>query len=137
MSGLAIQLTPMGEVPVRVDEKGKVIEVLPVPTVELKELPKQFKTKHHDALITIGVLINQIEERKRKVPALRDEVIAFGVSKSLINELDSMGFVKNRITPLLSASTGKREGSRAIVIPTPLYHAYLRKIQKEKADVTN
>jgi hypothetical protein len=137
MSGLAIQLTPMGEVPVRVDDKGKVIEVLPVPTVELKALPPKFKDKHHNAILAIGTLINQIEDRRRKIPALRDEVIGFGVPKATLNELDSMGFIKNRITPLVDSTTGKRAGSRAIVIPTPLYHAYLRKLQKERQDATN
>ena len=129
---LAMLLTPEGEIPVMTDQAGNVIQELPVPKVELKALPKEFRPKHHAGIMSLAAFVGMIVGTKRKIPATRDELIEqWGLTKPLIQDLEKMGFVKTRITPLIQAKTGRSVGARAVVFHTPLGHAYIRKVQNE------
>ena len=129
---MAMKYTPEGEVPVVIE--GGVERDLPIPTEDLKPLPTKWRPKHHEGFVKLCWLVGQIVNKKRAVPATRDELLDMGIDKGTINDLESFGFVRNRIISLRrGTSGGKSVGARAVVYPTPQGHAYLRKLKEDAA----
>ena len=128
---LAMFLTPAGEVPVRVDKDGDVLEYLPVPTAVWAE-PKGWKPKHHQGMMALGAFIGIIATKNRKVPALRDELVdQMKVPKAVLVELQDLGLIKIQHRQLLRKGTGKGTGARVLVWPTPMGMAYITKIKTD------
>ena len=124
MVNRGIKVTPFGEVEVVYSKSGVVIKELPIQEVKFEELPKRFSVKHHGAILAIEFLVGEIVRRNREVPALREEVESMGVSKKILQTLEKMGFIKNMNISIKKVSGGE-VGNRAVVVPTPLFHAYL------------
>ncbi len=103
-------------------------EVVP-PVPEKIELHKEFKSHHQDAMQKIALFVAAIKKHapRRVVPAMRSELIDFGVSKRALNELQEMGLIQQRLISVLdSTDNNKPVGSRAVVYFTPNGKAYFR-----------
>lgn len=119
----ALELTPDGE---RMVMSNGVVTDLP--EVNIIDMPPGFKPKHRKAMMEIAAFLAEMKRQapNRKVPMTRNELIEWGIPKTDISALERLGFVKQRITPLLDKS-GESVGSRAVVYFTPIGKAWLKR----------
>lgn len=120
-----VRFTLDGEVIVMTD--GKEIEP-PIP--HIAAMPAEFKLHHAAAMNTIAHFITLIKRHapKREIPALRAELVDFGVSKKVLTELGKMGLVQERLIATLDTNRGsKPAGSRAVIYFTVFGKAYFKR----------
>lgn len=89
--------------------------------------PAKFKAQHAEALYKIGMFRAMIrkEAPKRVLPILRGEMESFGVAKTVLNELEKMGLVMQRLIKVEDAkNNNKPVGARSIVYLTPMGKAF-------------
>jgi hypothetical protein len=106
-----------------------VEEMLPLPEVTLT-IPENFTELHHKAMVYLGDWVRAIKMTRRQIPTLRDELLASGVRRSTLDELEAMRLVTVKVIPVDNTVTGKRTGARACVYYTPMGLTYM----KEKVD---
>lgn len=98
-----------------------------VPIPKSLTLPSTFRAQHAEAMYKIGMFIAAIKRHapKRQLPALRAEVLEYGVSKKILGELEKMGFVAQRVIGVLDTNNNnKPTGARSIVYFTPAGKAF-------------
>lgn len=113
MTRLAIQYTPDGEVPVQVLDDGVV--QLPLPTQPIQPLSKKFREKHKHAMYALQSAVDEVKRIGRQVPVLRTELIAMGVEKQLVKDLEDFGLVQSRMVGIINTDLNKKAGAKLIV----------------------
>jgi len=103
-------------------------EIVP-PVPEKIEIPKALRSQHQEGMQKIALFIAAVKKHapRRQIPALRSELVDFGVSKKILSELEEMGFIQQRLIAVLDSSDNNRSvGSRAVVYFTPRGKAFFR-----------
>lgn len=99
-------------------------------------IPTGFNVHHNDAMVKIHRFIQSMPDLvpNRKLPALRSEIIEYGVSKRSLKELEEFGFIQIRLIAINDIfNGGKPVGARAVVYFTPTGKGYF----KHKEENTN
>ncbi|NDC22618.1 MAG: hypothetical protein EBZ49_00585 [Proteobacteria bacterium] len=124
------KFTPEGVAPFC--KEGDKDKALPLPSVPYEEPDSKFKKGHSEAMEALNSFIESIKQTYRALPTLRAELMALGVTKGELNDLENWGYVECKIIGVMDSVSGKTTGARAFVYPTPKGRAYIKQHFKKE-----
>lgn len=125
---VGVKFTADGEVLV-VRQNGMDVEQH-LPDVTFAGLPKKWREKHAKAMFQVQWGIDKVKKLKnRQLPLLRDEAMGLGVDKATLKDLETFGFIKQRIIKVIDRNNGGRNiGGRVVIYLTPYGKAYVQDV---------